>query len=138
MGFISCIITNIFFNYNVYNTRAMKINRLSKETSAYLTKHAGNPISWFPWCKVALDKAGLKNKPILLSIGYSACYWSHVMANESFEDEETAKIMNKYFISIRVDREEGSDLDKIYQISQILLNKRTGNLDKFLSRVNAL
>jgi uncharacterized protein YyaL (SSP411 family) len=116
----------------------MKINRLSKETCTYLKKHVGNPVDWFPWCTVALDKARLKNKPTLLSIGYSACYWSHVMANESFEDEETAKIMNKYFISIRVDREERSDLDKIYQTSQILLNKRTGNLDKFLSRVNAL
>ena len=116
----------------------MKINRLSKDTSTYLKKHVGNPLGWFPWCKVALDKARLRNKPILLSIVYSACHRPHVMAHESFEGEETAKIMNEYFISIRVDREEGTDLDKIYQISQILLNKRTGNLDKFLSRVNAL
>ena len=116
----------------------MKINRLSKETSTYLKKHVGNPVGQFLWCKVALDKARLKNKPILLSIGYSACHWPHIMAHESLEDEETAKIMNEYFISIRVDREEGSDLDKIYQISQILLNKRTGNLDKFLSIVIAL
>ena len=116
----------------------MKINRLSKETSAYLKKLAGNPFGWFPWCKVTLDKAKLKDKPILLSIAYSAFHWPYVMTYESFKDEETAKIMNEYFISIRADREEEYDLDKIYQISQILLNKRTGNLDKFLSRVNAL
>ena len=116
----------------------MKINRLSKDTSTYLKKHVGNPVDCSSWCTVALDKARLKNKPILLSIGYSAFHWPHVMARESLEDEETPKIMNKYYISIRVDREERSDLDKIYQISQILLNKRSGNLDKFLSRVNAL
>jgi uncharacterized protein YyaL (SSP411 family) len=127
-----------FFNYNVYNTRAMKINRLSKETSTYLKKHVGNPVGQFLWCKVALDKARLKNKPILLPIGYLACHWPYVMTHESFKDEDTSKIMNEYFNSIKVDKEEGSDLDKIYQISQILLNKRTVNLDKFLPRVYAL
>ena len=116
----------------------MKINRLSKETSAYLKKNTGNPVGWFPWCKVALDKARLKNKRILLPIGYSACHWPYIMIYESFKDEETAKIMFEYFISIKVSREEESDLDKIYQISKILLNNRTGNLDKLLSRINAL
>jgi len=118
----------------------MKINRLSKETSSYLKQHAENPVDWFQWCKEALDKARLKNKPVLLSIGYSACHSCHLMDHESFEDEETAKIMNKYFINIKADKEERHDLDKIYQTSQILLNQRLGGwpLTMFLSRVNAL
>ena len=105
----------------------MKINRLSKETSPYLQQHAENPVDWYPWSKEALAKAKTEKKPILLSIGYSACHWCHVMAHESFEDIETAKIMNKYFINIKVDREERPDLDKIYQTSQILLNQRSGD-----------
>ena len=116
----------------------MKINRLSKETSPYLQQHAKNPVDWYPWSKEALVKAKTEKKPILLSIGYSACHWCHVMAHESFEDIETAKIMNKYFINIKVDREERPDLDKIYQTSQILLNQRSGGwpLTMFLSHEN--
>ena len=83
----------------------MKINRLSKETSPYLLQHANNPVDWYPWGKEALNKAKIEKKPILLSIGYSACHWCHVMAHESFEDDKTAEIMNKYFINVKVDRE---------------------------------
>ena len=82
----------------------MIINRLSKETSPYLQQHAENPVDWYPWGENALEKAKSENKPILLSIGYSACHWCHVMAHESFEDIQTAEIMNKYFINIKVDR----------------------------------
>ncbi len=116
----------------------MKINRLSKETSPYLLQHADNPVDWYPWGNEALNKAKLENKPILLSIGYSACHWCHVMAHESFEDQKTAEIMNKYFVNIKVDREERPDLDKIYQTSQILLNQRSGGwpLTMFLSHEN--
>ena len=116
----------------------MIINRLSKETSPYLQQHADNPVEWYPWGKEALGKAKIEKKPILLSIGYSACHWCHVMAHESFEDIETAKIMNKYFINIKVDREERPDLDKIYQTSQILLNQRSGGwpLTMFLTHEN--
>ena len=116
----------------------MNKNRLSKQTSPYLQQHAENPVDWYPWGKEALDKAKEENKPILLSIGYSACHWCHVMAHESFEDDQTAKIMNKYFINIKVDREERPDLDKIYQTSQILLNQRSGGwpLTMFLAHEN--
>ena len=137
IGFKLCIITNNFI-INVYNSRGMKINRLSKETSPYLLQHANNPVDWYPWGKEALNKAKIEKKPILLSIGYSACHWCHVMAHESFEDDKTAEIMNKYFINIKVDREERPDLDKIYQTSQILLNQRSGGwpLTMFLSHDN--
>ncbi len=129
---------NFFFLINVYNTRAMTINRLFKETSPYLKQHENNPVDWYPWTKEALDKAKKEKKPILLSIGYSACHWCHVMAHESFEDQETASIMNKYFVNIKVDREERPDLDKIYQTSQILLNQRSGGwpLTMFLCHEN--
>ena len=116
----------------------MTINRLFKETSPYLKQHENNPVDWYPWTKEALDKAKKEKKPILLSIGYSACHWCHVMAHESFEDQETASIMNKYFVNIKVDREERPDLDKIYQTSQILLNQRSGGwpLTMFLCHEN--
>ena len=80
-------------------------NRLSHETSPYLLQHAHNPVDWYPWGK-KLAKARAENKPILLSIGYSACHWCHVMAHESFEDEATAQVMNAFFVNIKVDREE--------------------------------
>ena len=95
------------------NTR--KPNRLSRETSPYLLQHAYNPVDWYPWGEEALQKAKDADKPIFLSIGYSACHWCHVMAHESFEDNEVAKIMNENFINIKVDREERPDLDDIYQ-----------------------
>jgi uncharacterized protein YyaL (SSP411 family) len=92
-----------------------KRNRLAKETSPYLLQHAYNPVDWHPWGEEALKKAKSEDKPIFLSIGYSACHWCHVMAHESFEDNEVAKIMNENFINIKVDREERPDLDDIYQ-----------------------
>ncbi|MDX1412934.1 MAG: thioredoxin domain-containing protein [Candidatus Promineifilaceae bacterium] len=89
-------------------------NQLVNETSPYLLQHADNPVDWYPWGDEALQLAKEMDKPILLSIGYAACHWCHVMAHESFEDEETAAIMNQYFINIKVDREERPDLDSIY------------------------
>jgi uncharacterized protein YyaL (SSP411 family) len=89
-------------------------NRLASETSPYLLQHAENPVDWFPWGAEALDKAKREDKPILLSIGYAACHWCHVMAHESFEDEDTARLMNDRFVNIKVDREERPDLDGIY------------------------
>ena len=103
-----------------------KTNHLSKEPSPYLQQHASNPVDWYPWGKKALEKAKKENKPILLSIGYAACHWCHVMAHESFEDEKTAEIMNKFFINIKVDKEERPDLDKIYQITHYFLSQRGG------------
>ena len=89
-------------------------NRLGNETSPYLLQHANNPVDWYPWGEEALEKAKAEDKPILVSIGYAACHWCHVMERESFEDEETAAIMNKHFVNIKIDREERPDLDHIY------------------------
>jgi len=89
-------------------------NRLAQESSTYLKQHAENPVDWYPWGEEALQKAVNENRPILLSVGYSACHWCHVMAHESFEDEETAALMNEYFVNIKVDREERTDIDEIY------------------------
>jgi uncharacterized protein YyaL (SSP411 family) len=101
-------------------------NRLADETSPYLQQHAHNPVDWYPWGEEALAKARREDKPILLSIGYSACHWCHVMAHESFEDEATAQVMNELFVNIKVDREERPDLDKIYQFAHQLLTQRGG------------
>jgi uncharacterized protein YyaL (SSP411 family) len=90
-------------------------NNLIKETSPYLLQHAHNPVQWYSWGEDALNKAKQENKPIFLSIGYSACHWCHVMAHESFENEEIAQVMNKYFVNIKVDREERPDIDDVYQ-----------------------
>src|ERR687883_1829618 len=92
-----------------------KTNRLIMESSPYLLQHAYNPVDWYPWGDEALSKAKGEDKPIFLSIGYSACHWCHVMAHESFENKDTAKIMNENFINIKVDREERPDIDDIYQ-----------------------
>ncbi len=89
-------------------------NRLANESSPYLRQHAGNPVDWYPWGPEALERARNEQKPILLSIGYAACHWCHVMAHESFEDAATAKLMNDLFVNIKVDREERPDLDAIY------------------------
>ncbi len=102
------------------------MNRLRTETSPYLLQHADNPVDWMPWSEEALQMARDQNKPILLSIGYSACHWCHVMAHESFEDPPTAEIMNRLFINIKVDREERPDLDKIYQNAHSILTSRPG------------
>src|SRR3954471_18693669 len=89
-------------------------NALINETSPYLLQHAHNPVDWYPWGEEALEKARNEKKPILLSIGYAACHWCHVMAHESFENEEIARLMNENFVNIKVDREERPDLDQIY------------------------
>src|SRR4051812_36145211 len=101
-------------------------NRLARETSPYLRQHADNPVDWYPWSDEALAAARAQDKPILLSIGYSACHWCHVMAHECFEDTEVAALMNQYFINIKVDREERPDLDQIYQTAHQVLNSRRG------------
>jgi len=101
-------------------------NRLSQETSPYLRQHAHNPVDWYPWGAAALERALAEHKPILLSVGYSACHWCHVMAHESFEDPQTAQVMNDLFINIKVDREERPDIDRIYQIAQQMLTQRSG------------
>jgi uncharacterized protein len=89
-------------------------NRLAGETSPYLQQHAGNPVDWYPWGAAAFERARAEGRPILLSIGYSACHWCHVMEHESFEDDETARLMNEHFVSVKVDREERPDVDSIY------------------------
>ena len=89
-------------------------NRLARETSPYLLQHAHNPVDWYPWCDEALALARDNDRPILLSIGYSACHWCHVMERESFEDADTAHLMNRHFVNIKVDREERPDVDSIY------------------------
>jgi len=101
-------------------------NHLANETSPYLLQHVDNPVDWYPWSTAALQLAIQTNKPILLSIGYSACHWCHVMAHESFEDEATANVMNRLFVNIKVDREERPDLDKIYQFAHQALTQRAG------------
>ena len=101
-------------------------NRLANETSPYLLQHADNPVDWYPWGQAAFDLARETNRPVLLSIGYSACHWCHVMAHESFEDDATAKLMNRLFVNIKVDREERPDVDRIYQTAHQLLTQRGG------------
>ena len=101
-------------------------NRLAKESSPYLQQHADNPVDWYPWGDEAFALARATGKPVLLSIGYSACHWCHVMAHESFEDEPTAALMNEMFVNIKVDREERPDIDKIYQTAHQLITQRPG------------
>ncbi|MEK7738284.1 MAG: DUF255 domain-containing protein, partial [Pseudomonadota bacterium] len=101
-------------------------NRLADETSPYLLQHADNPVDWRPWGEEALALARREDKPILLSIGYSACHWCHVMAHESFEDPEVAAVMNRLYVNIKVDREERPDLDQIYQTAHQMLTQRGG------------
>jgi len=102
------------------------MNRLADETSPYLLQHAGNPVDWYPWGDEALARAREENKPILLSIGYAACHWCHVMAHESFEDPETAALMNERFVNIKVDREERPDVDAIYMDAVVALTGHGG------------
>ncbi len=104
----------------------MTANMLTGETSPYLLQHADNPVHWMPWGEAALRRAREEGKPILLSIGYAACHWCHVMAHESFEDPETAALMNDLFVSIKVDREERPDLDAIYQAALAMLGEHGG------------
>ena len=110
-------------------------NRLATETSPYLQQHAANPVDWYPWGEEALERARREDKPILLSVGYSACHWCHVMAHESFEDPEVAAVMNRLFVNVKVDREERPDIDQIYQSAHQMLVQRAGGwpLTMFLS-----
>jgi len=101
-------------------------NRLATQTSPYLQQHAENPVDWHPWGREALELARSQDKPILLSVGYSACHWCHVMAHESFEDPAVAAQMNRHFVNIKVDREERPDLDQIYQTAHAMLTQRGG------------
>ena len=111
-----------------------KTNKLINETSPYLLQHAYNPVAWYPWGTEALERAKSEDKPIFLSIGYSACHWCHVMAHEDFEDEEIARIMNENFVNIKVDREERPDLDDIYQkVCQIMTGSGGWPLSVFLT-----
>jgi uncharacterized protein YyaL (SSP411 family) len=102
------------------------MNQLEHQSSPYLRQHAHNPVDWYPWGSEALERARSEHKPILLSIGYAACHWCHVMAHESFEDPATAQLMNALYVNIKVDREQRPDLDRIYQQSQQLLTGRAG------------
>ncbi len=102
------------------------MNRLEAETSPYLLQHADNPVDWFPWGDEALSRAREENKPILLSIGYSACHWCHVMEHESFEDPATAALMNEHFVNVKVDREERPDLDAVYMEAVVALTGHGG------------
>ena len=96
-------------------------NHLKDQVSPYLLQHVNNPVDWYPWGKEAFNKAKAEDKPIFLSIGYSTCHWCHVMAHESFEDQEIADILNQYFISVKVDKEERPDIDSIYMtVCQVL------------------
>ena len=108
------------------NTENSSGNRLSRETSPYLLQHADNPVDWHPWGPEALTLAREMDRPILLSVGYSACHWCHVMAHESFEDTAIAELMNKLYICVKVDREERPDIDRIYQMTHQLLTQRPG------------
>jgi uncharacterized protein len=110
-------------------------NHLAGETSPYLLQHVHNPVDWYPWNDAALALARAQHKPILLSIGYSACHWCHVMAHESFEDAETAALMNELFVNIKVDREERPDLDRVYQLAHQIMVQHGGGwpLTVFLS-----
>lgn len=101
-------------------------NRLAQESSPYLLQHADNPVDWYAWSDEALEKARAENKPILLSIGYAACHWCHVMAHESFEDDDTAAIMNEHFVNVKVDREERPDLDSIYMSAVVTMTGQGG------------
>ena len=107
------------------NTTAKK-NRLSEETSPYLLQHETNPVDWYPWGDEAFTEARSKNKPILLSIGYAACHWCHVMAHESFENESVAALMNANFINVKVDREERPDIDRIYMDALHVMGEQGG------------
>ena len=102
------------------------VNRLADETSPYLLQHADNPVDWYPWGEEALGRARDEDRPILLSIGYAACHWCHVMEHESFEDASTAAAMNERFVNVKVDREERPDLDAVYMEAVVALSGHGG------------
>src|SRR5271154_3274110 len=104
----------------------MHTNRLAHETSPYLLQHAHSPVDWYPWGREAFEAARQQNKPIFLSVGYSACYWCHVMERQCFEDESIAAEMNRKFISIKVDREERPDVDQLYMLAVQIMTHQGG------------
>src|SRR5438128_1793596 len=101
-------------------------NRLANESSPYLLQHAENPVEWFPWSDEAFARARSEDKPVLLSVGYAACHWCHVMEHESFEDNATAQLMNEHFVSVKVDREERPDVDAVYMDAVVSLTGQGG------------
>src|SRR5215204_1432101 len=107
-------------------------NRLAEETSPYLLQHKDNPVDWHPWAEEAFEKARAEDRPVLLSVGYSACHWCHVMERESFEDEATARIMNEHFVSVKVDREERPDIDSIYMSAVQALTRSAESVREYL------
>src|SRR6187397_356154 len=109
-------------------------DRLAQESSPYLRQHADNPVDWYPWGEEAFDEARRTGKPILVSVGYSACHWCHVMAHESFEDDATAAVMNERFVNIKVDREERPDVDAVYmEALQALVGRGGWPMTMFLT-----
>ena len=105
---------------------SLDVNRLAQETSPYLLQHAANPVDWYPWGDEAFARARAEDKPVLLSVGYSACHWCHVMERESFEDAETARLMNEHYVSVKVDREERPDVDAVYMDAVVALSGQGG------------
>ncbi len=114
-------------------TKNQPVNRLAKETSPYLLLHAHNPVDWYPWGPEALAKAKADDKPIFLSVGYSSCYWCHVMERESFMDPEIAKALNANFVCIKVDREERPDVDQVYMAALQLFGPGGWPMSLFLT-----
>ena len=101
-------------------------NRLRQEKSPYLLQHGDNPVDWYPWCQEAFRRARQEDKPVFLSIGYSTCHWCHVMARESFEDGKVVELLNRHFVSVKVDREERPDVDAVYMEVCTALNGSGG------------
>src|SRR5947208_17120832 len=109
-----------------YDGPMQHTNRLANETSPYLLQHAHNPVDWYAWGPEAFDAARTKNKPIFLSVGYSTCYWCHVMERQSFENEQIAAEMNRHFLNVKVDREERPDVDQLYMTAVQVLTRHGG------------
>ena len=125
--FISLFLFTLIISCNAQEDNHMKFkNKLANESSPYLLQHANNPVNWYPWGNEALEKAKAENKLLIISIGYAACHWCHVMEHESFEDTSVAQLMNDYYVSIKVDREERPDIDQIYMDAAYLLTGRGG------------
>lgn len=104
--------TAVWLALMILPSAASSENRLAEEKSPYLLQHRDNPVDWYPWGKEAFDRARQENKPVFVSIGYSTCHWCHVMARESFENPQTAKLLNEHFVNVKVDREERPDVDR--------------------------
>ena len=125
--FISLFLFTLMNSCMAQEENKMKFkNKLANETSPYLLQHASNPVNWYPWGNEALDKAKSENKLVVISIGYAACHWCHVMEHESFEDLDTAAVMNEHFVNIKVDREERPDLDSIYMDAVVAMTGQGG------------